>query len=222
MRYGDILPKDFNIPTSAFWLKGDLGPKNPFKQLPVPPNATVMDCGSFIGTFAAAALEQGAVHVTCYEAAPKNAELLRENMARYVDRVTIVQAALIATNDEIATLTMSGFSGANSILPSTTRMKSVQVKTVNFRRELLSIRPQMLKLDIEGAEYDLLASLRPGDLSSVESLFIEFHPIADRDAKIKMISSYISNEGMNIVSNRLRAFIAIRGEKEEDLFDKKC
>lgn len=210
MRYGDILPAGFNIPTSAFWLRGDLTKKNPFELLPLTPDAIVMDCGSYIGTFAAAAVEQGAQKVYCYEAAPKNANLLRANMMRYGDHVIVIEAALTSSHDIAVALTLSGFSGANSILQSKNRPKSITVGAINFRDTLLAIRPHVIKLDVEGAEYDLLRSLRSGDLANVNSLFVEFHPIDDRDAKIATISRFIEDEELTIVNARRRAFIAVR------------
>ena len=212
MRYGDILPAGFVVPSSAFWLKNDLTvEKNPFKDLPTPERATVMDCGAFIGTFTAACLEQRAWHVTCYEAAPKNAGILRMNMARYGTHVTLIEKALTATDAQIVTLNMSGFSGTNSILPpTTTKSKSIEVPALNFRRELLRVRPQVLKLDVEGAEYDLLESLEVGDLASVESLFIEFHPIEDREELIDDISQFLVHEGFTIINARRRTFTAVR------------
>lgn len=211
MKYGDALPADFNIPTSAFWLRNDLKPSgNPFALLPLAPDTVVMDCGAYIGTFAAACIEQGARHVYCYEAAPKNAALLCQNMERYGQYVTVVEAALTSHYNIAVALTMSGFSGANSIVPSENRPRSIVVGAINFRDTLLAIRPQVVKLDVEGAEYDLLLSLRAGDLSTVDSLFVEFHPIANREAKIAAVESYIKSEGLTVVGTRRRAFTAVR------------
>lgn len=60
MEYGSVLPKDYTIPSSAFWLLKDLATANPFKLVALKPGDRVMDCGAFIGTFTSACLEQGA------------------------------------------------------------------------------------------------------------------------------------------------------------------
>lgn len=211
MRYGDILPEGFNIPTSAFWLRKDLTPEgNPFKLVEIRTGDKVMDCGAYIGTFAAACMEQGAESVACYEAAPKNAALLRENMKRY-PHVQVVEGALTTKIDvETVVLTMSGFSGANSILPSPNRKKSISVIARYFRFHVLDLAPTIIKLDVEGAEYDLLDSLQSGDLMSVRTVFIEFHPIADRDARIERVKKYLTTEKFTIISTRRRAFVATK------------
>lgn len=210
MKYGEVLPKGFNIPTSAFWIRVDLEKRNPFQLLPLQKGDTVMDCGAYIGTFTAAALEQGAKWAVCYEAAPKNAVLLRENMARYEGRVSICEYALVAGHELEIELTMSGFSGANSVIPSPNRKKSITVPAVNFRGELARIKPTVLKMDIEGGEYPILASLKPGDLRNLQSIFIEFHPHPNRENLVIWAFKHLTQEGFKIVSNRNRAFIAVR------------
>lgn len=209
MKYGDVLPEGFNIPKSAFWMRKDLE-KNPFALLPLRRGDVVMDCGAYIGSFSAAALEQGAARAACYEASPKNAVLLRDNMARYGNRVRIVEKALVAGREASVALTLSGFSGANSILPHKNRPKHVEVRAANFRAELARLRPSVVKIDIEGAEYDILDHMNPGDLDGVQAIFIEFHPIEDREARILKIRSLLERAGLEIKSDRNRAFIATR------------
>ncbi len=210
MKYGTALPEDFIIPKNTmFWMKKDLE-KNPFELLPIRKGEIVMDCGAHVGTFAAAALEQGAARVACYEALPKNAAVLRENMARYGNRVRVIEKALVAGNETHIHLNLSGFSGAHSIIPANNRKKSLVVPAVNFRAELLRLQPTMIKMDIEGAEYSILESLENEDLFSVKSLFIEFHPIEDRQMRLARIHEFIEEEGFQIISTRNRAFIATR------------
>jgi FkbM family methyltransferase len=210
MKYGEVIPKGFNIPTSAFWLKKDLGNSNPFALLPLRKGDTIMDVGAYIGTFTAAALEQGAKWAVCYEAAPKNAALLRENMERYGARVSICEYAVVAGHELEVQLTMSGFSGANSVIPSPNRKKAVTVPAVNFRGELARIKPTVLKMDIEGGEYPILDILKPGDLRQVNSIFIEFHPHPDRENQVDWAYKFLTQEGFKIISKRNRAFVAVR------------
>jgi FkbM family methyltransferase len=210
MKYGEAIPKGFHIPKSAFWLRADLEKRNPFELLPLRKGDTVMDCGAYIGTFTAAALEQGAKWAVCYEAAPKNAELLRGNMERYGDRVSICEYALVAGNGLEIELTMSGFSGANSVIPSPNRKKHITVPAVNFRGELARIKPTVLKIDIEGGEYPILDTLKSGDLRRLNAIFIEFHPDPNREEKVMDFWRFLAHEKFEVISKRNRAFIAVR------------
>lgn len=211
MKYSEALPQGFNIPSSAFWLKKDLTTGgNPFKLIQLESGDKVMDCGLYIGTFTAACMEQGAAGAKCYEAAPNNAAIAKQNLAHYGDVVQIVEAALTAKEEAIVTLTMSSFSGANSILPSQQRQKSIEVPAVNFRRELLAFNPNVIKLDVEGAEYDLLDSLHSGDLSDVRCIFVEFHPIEEREKRICKIQRFFQDEGFIVESSKLRSYVVSR------------
>lgn len=213
MRYGDILPAGFQVPKSAFWIKKDLEAKhNPFGLVVVRPGDTVMDCGGFIGTFAAAVLEQQASTVVVYEASPKNASLLRANLEPYGDTAQIEEVALVAGDRRSVTLTLSGFSGANSIVPRgrAAEKRSIEVPAVNFRAELRRIKPQVLKLDIEGAEYDILDSIIADDLASVECIFVEFHPYDDREQRIARVTALILEAGFLPITDRKRAAVFLR------------
>lgn len=211
MKYGEAIPKGFHIPKSAFWLRADLEKRNPFELLPLRKGDTVMDCGAYIGTFTAAALEQGAKQVICYECAPKNIPLLEENMTRYGSRVRIMRYAIVGNHGWTKVkLNLSGFSGANSVVPSKNRPKSVEVPAVSFRFQLRHHNPDVLKIDVEGAEYEMLNSLKLGDLRGVRAIFIEFHPHEQREEWVQWAKDFLAEEGLTVLSDRNRAFIAVR------------
>ncbi len=217
MKYGEALPSTFVLPKSAFWIKQDLI-KNPFADLEIRRGDVVMDCGSYVGTFAAAAAEQGAGLVHCYEASSKTFDLLAANMQPYGSRAVCKNVALVHDARARAVLHMSGFDGANSIIAPADAKKTADVAAVNFRLELLAIRPDVIKFDIEGAEYDLFRSLSPGDFQSVRTVFVEFHPVNNRLAEVAAVKAYVRAEGLYERSHRDRAYIADRHKGQERFF----
>ena len=211
-KYGEALPKDFNIPSAFRWiLDKDLTVNNPFDQVVMGPGARVMDCGAAVGTFSAAALEQGAGLVRCYEPIPENAAVLEANLKRYDGKARIIEAALVPDGRKVAELRGTGFPGNHSLIERPNDKGSVPVRAVSFRAEVLQFRPDLIKLDVEGAEYDLLASLRKDDLVKTSCMFIEFHPITDRDSRLAAVKSFLTEEGFVVVKNRLHAFTLIKG-----------
>jgi len=211
-RYGDALPAGFNIPKSFAWVLGkDLTEaKNPFAAVQLRAGARVMDCGGCIGTFSAAALEQGASTVRIYEPVAKNADLIAGNLARYGDRAQLVRAALAPDDRSSVELCSSGFPGSHSVVPREKAKGRLVVAAVNFRTELLAFKPDVVKLDIEGAEYDLLEHLQPGDLAGVSCLFIEFHPAPDHETRGETIRKRLAGEGFVVVQSRKRAYTLVR------------
>lgn len=195
-----------------YWpfLKNDIEKKNPFELLPFTKGDTVLDGGGYVGTFAAAAMEQGAAWVVSYEATPDNAKILRKNMERYGRAVRVVEKALISGKQKTVQLSISPFPGSNSTVPSEKRPERISVPAAEFRHEVQYLRPSIIKLDIEGGEYRILGDLKAGDLSWVRAIFIEFHPNPEKKTRIAAIKEYLETEGFEIASERTRAFIAVK------------
>jgi FkbM family methyltransferase len=211
-KYGEALPKDFNIPSAFRWiLDKDLTVNNPFDQVVMEPGARVMDCGAAVGTFSAAALEQGAGRVYSYEPLPETAAVLRDNLRRYGKKSEVFERALSPDGRAWVELHGTGFPGNHSLVERPSDKGSLSVRAVSFRAEVLRLVPDVIKLDVEGAEYDLLASLRKGDLVKTSCMFIEFHPITDRDSRLVAVKSFLAEEGFVVVKDRLRAFTLIKG-----------
>lgn len=211
MRYGAALPPTFEIPSSFRWvLNKDLGDKNPFALVRIRPRDRVMDIGAAVGTFSAAALEAGAGRVLSYEPNPQNAEVLRRNMKPYGERSTVIEAALVPDHSSTVTLMQSGFPGTDSVIPRKKTTKSYLAHARCFQDDLRQFWPDVIKLDIEGGEYGLLATLQPGDLRKVHCIFVEFHPFENQDELIQGFWQYFQSEGLRVMNARKRAFTALR------------
>ena len=210
MEYGSVLPAGFVVPKSSFHIAKDIATINPFRDVVVPSGCVVMDCGGHIGSFSAAALESGAGRTFCFEPEPRNFRQLSDNLLRYGSRALAIAAALVATDDPTVVLMLSGFTGAHSIVKRGSRNKALRVQAMNFRKMLTAIRPQVLKMDVESAEYDLFDTLQVGDLQSVVSLFLEFHPIDHRDERMHRVQTFVHDEGLTAVNTRPRRYTANR------------
>lgn len=204
MKYGSILPEWFNIPSFAFALAKDLDKTekgNPFAELTIQPGDVVLDFGCFIGSFASAAIESGARKVVTYEAEPRNYAFAKENLLRYGSKVIFQNAAVTDSNAKSVTFFKTGFPGCNSLIEPPTKSKQLTVRAVSFRGEIQRHRPNVFKLDIEGAEYAILRSLRDGDLNHVREFFIEYHKHPDRDATMLMFDEYVARNGFTKTEN---------------------
>lgn len=160
---------------SAYYFKdyGDLPVKFPIQD------KVVMDCGANIGCFSVRIMELGAKYVHCYEPNETCVELLKLNLQSFPNS-TIVQAALIGSDEEKEL----DFYYKESLLEASTlrkkqsrfHYKTTRVKGISFWAELERIRPQILKIDIEGEEWNLLTKQIP---DFVEVLIAEFHGSKD-------------------------------------------
>lgn len=138
----------------------------------------VMDCGANVGGFASKSCIDGAKAVYCYEPEPFNINVLKENIDilknKFNTDITLIGAALIGTDDSNITFNISGAktSACSGTVIKTRRSIPLTVKSVNFWNELERIKPQIVKIDVEGGEYGFLTKDFP---DFVEEVALELH-----------------------------------------------
>ena len=135
---------------------------------------TVLDLGANIGGFARMALQKGAKQVIALEPCPHNFQLLEINAP---DSNNINAAVCEEDSKEVVFHYAS--SKRNSVSSSTKRRRNASGVTISvpgfsFKGLLEKYRPEILKIDIEGKEYDILDSIEKIP-DFVEIVGIEFH-----------------------------------------------
>jgi FkbM family methyltransferase len=128
----------------------------------------VLDLGAHKGAFAlhAARRYPGAM-IVCVEPLPANAALLEWNVQQngLQDRITIAQAA-VSNKNGTARLDTSGKDAGGKIART-----GITVKTIDINA-FLDLKPDLVKVDIEGGEYRILNSKT---LPRIPSLVMEWH-----------------------------------------------
>jgi len=116
----------------------------------------VLDMGACFGGFAHVAREKGAKLVVSYEPDPENYELLKLNAERLGSVECKNKAIVLDPSREVFLYRLEGINkGAHSTVPIRGRDK-IKVEGISFLEELEKYKPSILKIDIEGGEYDLL------------------------------------------------------------------
>ena len=125
----------------------------------------VVDVGGHIGSFARLCLDRGAAHVCSIEPLKENCEAYRHNLQGHADKWTLVQAAAYG-GEPPAAATMGGYS-----LIEAGDWQRVPVDTIRLGK----LDCDLLKIDVEGAEYEILGNT---DLSGVNRICGEGHLFA--------------------------------------------
>ncbi len=138
----------------------------------------VVDAGAHVGTFAATAAAH-ASWVVAVEPNPANLALLRANLERNgIQNVEVVEAALWPGEGEVQ-LDVTGPTSAGSVV-SDGDGATLTVPTVDLDALVKRLGAvDLLKLDIEGAEFELLRAASPATLARIDTIVGELHLWAD-------------------------------------------
>jgi len=143
----------------------------------MPPGGVVVDIGANIGLFSIFAAQAGA-QVYAFEPASSNYQLLKLNTAPFSGIATYNEA--IASYDGRADLDVSSgstaFSLASGQCQTSTSTECVIVRSLDrvFRDCGIS-HCQLLKMDCEGAEYEILLRSPSEVLVRIDAIVLEYH-----------------------------------------------
>lgn len=140
----------------------------------------VLDIGAHVGVATAYVLKNyPEAEVWAYEADPKIAEIFAKNIeSQGWTNVKIEATAVWDKDGRVAFNQQSSDSGfvVEDVLDGS---KSVKAKSLQSIFNQIGDRPvDLLKMDIEGAETQVLSSLR-GELNQVRKIFVEYHSRAN-------------------------------------------
>lgn len=144
---------------------------------PLPPGAVVVDIGANIGMFSLhVAADHGASRVYAFEPFPESFALLRRNVERnHLDAVIAIPLA-IAGQSGSRELHMQGRHGVHSLFGTSGEAVRIECITLAdaFARYGIA-RCDFLKLDCEGAEYEILLNTPSDVYARIHRLALEYH-----------------------------------------------
>ena len=128
------------------------------------PGMTVLDLGANLGMYTLRALRKGC-RVFSYEPTPRTCRLLQQNIKvnGFLEsgRSHVVAAAVSDTCGNVEFFEIPGMCGHNSIYEEDRETRSITVPTVTLDSQIEEIgRVDVIKMDIEGAEYRALLGMR--------------------------------------------------------------
>jgi FkbM family methyltransferase len=151
----------------------------------------VLDVGAHVGTFSMLCWGRGAKSVLSVEPSPINYEKLVRNVSPLG-----IDALNVAVHDGVNRFVTMQEYGAQSIsVPSENGIKSVSLD------ELVGLFPpgddMTLKVDTEGAEYDIMLSAPARAIRRFKTIFLECHPREkpERWQRTSLMKDYMSFHG---------------------------
>lgn len=179
LRNGLIIKTDDGVSTSTIeliFINKDYGD-------PPPPNSVVIDIGASIGIYTLYASQSLGTIVYAYDPLPKNFNLLKENIRTndLEDRVFCFPFA-VSGKEEKRKLYLGDASELNSFFsdsiftPSSNKQPIIEVPCISLKQILDKyIQCDLLKIDCEGAEFEILYNLPERYFSRIKNIRLEYH-----------------------------------------------
>jgi|LakMenE01Jun11ns_1017448.scaffolds.fasta_scaffold9941784_3 FkbM family methyltransferase len=165
-----------------------------FKSLSDRPR--IIDCGGHIGMSALFFITNyPGCRLTIFEPDFKNHELLQKNISGWgANEIEAIQAAVWTENGQVVFQSNHDMSSSialsNQNTPEQRSVRSIRLS------DWLSEPIDFLKIDIEGAEYDVLLDCKE-KLKNVRNLFVEYHGNLDESKKLTELLLLFNETGFN-------------------------
>jgi FkbM family methyltransferase len=158
----------------------------------LPENAYILDCGAHIGLSVIYLKSiSPSANIVCFEPDAKNFDLLQKNISSHCLKNIDAKNEAVWISDTILNFISEGNmaskigdnSAANTVSVKATRLKNYLNRKVDF-----------LKIDIEGAEYEVLKDIA-GSVGNVERMFVEYHGNFEQNNELLEIFEIIQKAG---------------------------
>lgn len=148
-------------------------------------NELWLDLGANIGTFALHALNNGC-RVVCYEPEKENFSMLQENLQNNFQTDWITHNVAVGTVKKNVDLYLckGDYNKYRHTIYHKRGRQAVKVPMVSFKTEMNKYKPTGVKIDIEGAEIDILESVTPADWNQWNTKKLVFEYSFDIDPSI--------------------------------------
>jgi FkbM family methyltransferase len=144
-------------------------------------DVSAVDIGGHIGCFSMAfARLHPHGRVQTFEASPTTYGFLSRNISGngMADRVTVSNTAVSSKVGTLQFADNAGGSGLNGITaPAGSTVIEIPCTTVAAAFAQAGDRVDVVKIDTEGAEYDIVLGSDPSDWSDVQRVVMEYHPV---------------------------------------------
>ena len=163
---------------------------------------TIVDIGANVGSFAVYAAQSSPhARIFCYEPEEENFQRLKRNLSinALEERVTAFQSAVASRNGSrklaVSVSQLNAFDdlrdGASHQVVSCTTLQEI-------RREHALDRLDLLKMNCEGAEYEILGACSRADYDGILNIRLEYHNLDDVSRNGESLRRHLEARGYTI------------------------
>ena len=161
-------------------------------------NSNVVDIGSHVGLFALhiASMNKNS-QILCFEPSNDNFEILKQNVKlNNLKQIKIFHKAVSSKNGKIELNINTHDPSGHSIKKESDKKETIESITLEkiFEENNLE-KCNLLKLDCEGAEYEILFSTSEENLKKINQICLEYHKFDDEPDLHKKLLRYLEDNG---------------------------
>lgn len=173
------------------------------------PGKIVVDVGASLGSFSLAAAQQGAAKVLAYEPAPESFKILSENIGfnRLQNRIRPFRLGVAGRSGK-REFFLATFSPLSSLFGKGAKTDVDCVTLADIFKEHRLKKLDLLKLDCEGAEYEILYGAPPEILGRIKEIRLEYHMLPKKHANSDDLTEFLLRKGFGLVHQRKDAPIS--------------
>ncbi len=202
-----IRPNTFDrVAITETWIFCDYTPKG----FEIKENDVVVDVGAQIGAFSIFAAKSNA-RVYAFEPVPENYRLLKENIAlNSAKNIMPMDKAVLSRKQTIKIILSPGHTGGHSQFLSSfndsylskgkeeyVEAESVSLLDFVAKNKIRTI--DFLKMDCEGAEYDILFNCPDSVLDKIKKISMEYH-FLDEKRNSSTLKSFLEKKGFEVTA----------------------
>jgi len=179
---------------------GEIFVSRPYEYQSYSGNPLILDCGANIGLSALFFKQQcPSARVLAFEADPEISKALVANIRSFgLSDVTPRCEAIGTTNGSVVFSQRGGFAGRIENEKDTCHQQTVAVPCLRLKDLLADVGPvDFLKMDIEGAEVDVLNDCRDS-LGGVRNLFVEYHSLVGQPQRLHETLEVLAKAGFRV------------------------
>lgn len=166
----------------------------------IKPNDIIVDIGAHIGSFSVFS-SQYAKNVISYEASPENYKLLIENIRlNSLKNIKAQNTAIYSKKCKMDFVLDKGNTGGNSFYLNSQKGK-LQINAIPlsqiFTDHKLN-RIDFLKMDVEGAEYEILLNTPKKYLDKINKIALEYHDYFPTEHNVQELVVFLKKNGFEV------------------------
>lgn len=185
---------DESIVNEVFKFREYRGTLNLIKEA----KGAILDVGAHAGYFSLwAAAQNSKVKIYALEPVRENFEFLQKNIIENIFKNIKAENMALSKEDGEVNIFLSEDSHNHSILPISEKTQSVKaISLENFIKKNKIKIISLLKIDIEGGEYEIFENLEKEIFSKIENIFLEYHQSEDKNFKV--IENILRENGFTV------------------------